>query len=400
MITDKLVAKIPSAYPGKVVKLHHKNDEMCQVGQPLLDMEVGDEVSVKDEIKKDEHKEAAKAPAPAPEKKKEPVQEKPVEAPKPAPVHDEAAEEKVYTTPAVRMMAKRLKVNLAQVKGTGRRGRVTKEDVLAFVEAGGKPQMTQEQPKIEKKPEAPLIPTRGDKLIKLTGFRKAMVRSMTDALTIPHESIEDVICMDNLRKVRKAYLDSNPGKKLTYLPFFIKAASCALSEFPMFNAFVNVQKGNEGAMSEYIEKAEHNISVAVDSPVGLLVPNLKSVQRKSILQINEEMRYLVERAKKAALTQDDLSNGTFTLSNIGNIGCIIGTPVIFRPQVAIMAIGKNRLLPDIKEVKGVKKIVPKEVSHVCLSADKRVVETADMIRFVNCFRQYLENLELLLLRLK
>ena len=134
MITDKLVAKIPAAYGGKIVKLNCKADEICQVGQALLDMEVGDDVNVKEDSHKEEPAPAAEPtpeqPAAAPETKKE----QPA-----APVIDEAAEAKVYTTHAVRLLAKRLKLSLAHIKGTGKRGRVTNDDFFAFVETGGQP---------------------------------------------------------------------------------------------------------------------------------------------------------------------------------------------------------------------------------------------------------------------
>lgn len=392
VITDKLVAKIPAAYGGKIVKLNCKADEICQVGQALLDMEVGDDVNVKE----DSHKEE---PAPA----AEPTPEKPAAAPETkkeqpaAPVIDEAAEAKVYTTHAVRLLAKRLKISLAQIKGTGKRGRVTKDDVFAFVETGGQP--AQKTKKVAKKVEAP-VAGKGDKLIKLTGIRRAMVKSMTDALEIPHETVQEELVMDNLDRVKNEYLAVNPKAKLTYLPFFMKAMSCALVEFPIINSLTTGPRDQNGLLVDYVEKAEHNISIAVDSPSGLLVPNIKSVQNKTILQLNEEVRQLISRARKSTVTQQDLSDGTITLSSIGGIGGIIGTPVIFRPQTALIAVGRTRQLPVFRTVKGIRKVFPSNVCTMCLAADRRVIEPVTITKFVVTFKKLIEDMDLLLLHLK
>jgi len=364
-------------------------------------MEVADDVKVKEEVKHEEAQEAPKAAEPEKAKAAEPV-------------HDSAADEKVYTTHAVRVLATKMKVNLSQVAGTGKHGRVTKEDVINFVEKGGKPQA--QKPKEEPKKETPKPQERvvkvgapkwemppiqkKDKVVKLVGIRRAMVKSMTEALQIPQEIIIDQVNVEALKKVRNDYNKVNPKKKITYLPMFMKAVSKALLDFPMLNAWTIGGKDADGYLDEYTEKKNHNISVAVDSPSGLLVPNVKSVQNKSILQLNDDLRALIDRAKKSALTQEDLSDGTTTLSNIGNIGCIIGSAVIFRPQTSIMAIGKTRTMPRYVEVNGVKKVVPQDIITISVTADRRVAETATVVRFINQVKQFLENPDILLLNLK
>jgi 2-oxoisovalerate dehydrogenase E2 component (dihydrolipoyl transacylase) len=306
-------------------------------------------------------------------------------------------EEAVYTTHAVRLLAHKLKVDITKVQGTGKRGRVTKEDILNFVETGGK--RVEVQAPGAPKLQAPVV-LKADKVVKLTGFRRAMAKSMTDSLTIPHHNIQDEFSIESMKKVRNAYLKANAGKKITFTPFFMKAFSSALTAYPVFNAISNPAKDDEGSIFEYVEKAEHNISVAVDTPVGLLVPNLKSVQRKSILQVNDELRELIERARKVTLTQDDLTNGTFTLSNIGNIGCITGSPVIFRPQVSIVALGQTRMVPRFYVEKGVSKMRPEEAITMSVSFDHRVIDGATGANFVRTVKQYLENMDILLLTLK
>ena len=397
VITDKLVAKIPSTYGGKVTKLNYKPDEICQVGQPLLEMEVGDDVKVKEEIKKEEH-------APAEHKPEPPKAEAPkVEAaPKAeAPKHEPAPGGKILATPTVRALAMEMKVDLKKVVPTGKGGRITKNDLLKYAESM---QAKPAAPVAEPTPVAPApapVATGQDKSVKLSGIRRAMVKSMTDALSIPPYNIQEEVFLDKLKHIRKVYTDANPKNKLTYLPFFIKAFSQAMLEFPLFNALVSPMTDKEGYITEYIEKAEHNISVAVDSPAGLLVPNLKSVQSKSIIQINEELKGLIERARKGSLTQADLTDGTFTFSNIGNIGGLTGAPMIFRPQVAIAATGRIRVVPDLLKLpNGEYTVVPRDSVIVTMSCDHRIIDGATGVRFLNLVKKYIENLDTLLLTLK
>ena len=297
-----------------------------------------------------------------------------------------------------------MKVDLKKVKATGKGGRITKDDVLKFAQAAKETPAAEPAPT----PAAPTAPKQApptvlaqDRVVKLSGMRKAMTKSMTDALCIPHYNIQDEFNIEKLRNVRKAFLDANPKMKITYLQFFIKAFSQAMLDFPVFNAVTNPALDKEGYIFEYIEKADHNISIAVDSPAGLVVPNLKAVQNKSILKINEEMRELIERARKGTLTQADLSDGTFTVSNIGNLGCITGAPVIFRPQTALGATGQTRIVPEfVKQANGEYTIRPKEIISMSLSCDHRVIDGATGARFIGMVKKYIENIDTLLLTLK
>jgi len=317
-----------------------------------------------------------------------------------------ASEGKVLATPAIRNLAQEMKVDLKKVKATGKGGRITKDDVLKYAQAAKEtpaeptPAPTHAPAPATPKQAAPTV-LEQDKIIKLSGMRKAMTKSMTDALTIPHYNIQDEFNIEKLKAARQAFIGANPKSKITYLPFFIKAFSQAMLEYPVFNAVTNPALDKEGYIYEYIEKADHNISIAVDSPAGLVVPNLKAVQNKSIVQINEEMKGLIDRARKGTLTQADLTEGTFTVSNIGNLGCITGAPVIFRPQTALAATGQTRLVPEfIKQANGEYAIRPREVVSVSLSCDHRVIDGATGARFINLVKKYIENIDILLLTLK
>lgn len=330
------MAKIPSSFAGKITKLHFKADEICQVGQPLLEMEVDDSVKAKEEVKKEEPAPAKAAPVETPPEVKK-VIEKVSVAPTPAPVQEKIIE-------------------------------IPKE----------------------------IINKREDKLVKLTGIRKAMGKSMTEAWTIPHYNTKESFDIAAMKKVRKVFAELYPKGKLTMIPIMVKAFSAALLQYPIFNSIVTQSKDDEGIVTEYIQKVDHNMSLAIDTPSGLLVPNLKSVQNKSVLQINEEFRQMVERGRSGKLTQEDLSDGTFTLSNIGNIGCITGTPVIFRPQVAIAAVGVIRTVPKYVDTK----ILPAEVIVATMSTDHRIIDGASTTKFLQCVKNYIENIESILLTMK
>ena len=398
------MAKIPSAYSGKIVKLNFKNDEICQVGQSLLDMEVGDDIKVKEEVAESKE-EAPKAEEPKPEPPKEEPKAKAAKAEAPA-------GGQVLATPAVRSLATEMKIDLAKVTPTGKGGRITKNDVLKYAES-----MKSGASAAPSAPAAPAAPSAGkaDKFIpiqipkalerdqpkKCTGIRRAMVKSMTDALSIPPYNLQEEVCIDEIKRIRKDYVKLHPGNKITYLPFFIKAFSQAMLEYPIFNAVTNPNVDSEGYIYEYIEKAEHNISIAIDSPAGLVVPNIKSVQNKSLLQINDEVRAVIERGRKGTLTHDDLHGGTFTLSSIGNIGSRVGTPVIFRPQVAIAAMcGMYKIPHFIKKPDGDYDVKPKEVMQLSLTCDHRIIDGATGARFITSVKNYIENINSLLLTLK
>eukprot|EP00826_Nyctotherus_ovalis_P061802 TRINITY_DN8838_c0_g1_i1.p1 TRINITY_DN8838_c0_g1~~TRINITY_DN8838_c0_g1_i1.p1 ORF type:complete len:342 (-),score=101.32 TRINITY_DN8838_c0_g1_i1:114-1139(-) len=341
-------------------------------------MEVGDDVAVKEEA----HREDAPAT--------EPPKAEPERREAPASVDDSM----VLTTHAVRLLAKRMNVNLTQVKGSGKRGRVTKEDVILFAESGGKPAKA-----AAKKPVKTEAPTAGkaDKVVKLTDARRAMVKAMTDGLSIPHESVQEEISFAKLDKVCKGFVKDG---SLQYVSFVVKAVSCALAQYPVLNTHATETRDNEGILVDYVEKADHNVSIALDTPSGLLTPSIKAVQTKSIMQINEEILQLMDKAKNATLTDSDLSDGTITVSSMRELGGIVAAPLIFRPQVASIFIGRGRLMPEFGKVKGATKVLPVEVSNVCVSADRRIVEPAVVTRFVNLIKQYIEELDMLLLNLK
>lgn len=297
--SDKASVTITSRFDGKIVKLYHKVDDIALVGKPLADFDVieeNDESSSSSSSSSDEE-----------------VSSKP-ETPQSVPttVADEIPKHKVLATPSVRRIAMEQKIDLTKVPATGRNGRVLKGDVLEYLNLI--PAGTQKShPTLLTVPPKLSAPTPADRVEPLKGVARAMVKTMTDALRIPHFAYCDEIEMNNLIKVRNILKEEaiKHGVKLTFMPFMIKAASLALSEYPILNASFD-----ETNLS-IVYKGAHNIGVAIASPQGLVVPNIKNVQNKSILQIAKDLNALQEKGQKGTLSPDDYANGTFSLSNIG-----------------------------------------------------------------------------------
>lgn len=235
----------------------------------------------------------------------------------------------VLATPATRHLIKSHKLNPKLIKPTGRNNRIMKGDVLNYMESMKNKsaeevihskEIPQEAPK-SAAPQAQKTQSSAvteDKVVKIIGFQKAMTKTMTQATSISSLLFTDEFNVDKLVKIRKE-INSTPGNKvkITYTPFLIKAISLALNDFPILNSLVNPKTGEDGYIYEYTLKADHNISIAIDGPEGLVVPNIKRVQDKSVLQIQKDLNFLKEKADAKRLTSDDLNNGTFTVSNIG-----------------------------------------------------------------------------------
>merc|ERR1712062_437802 len=205
-----------------------------------------------------------------------------------------------------------------------------------------------------------------------------------EALKIPHFGYKDEIDMTKLVELRKQFkkLGEKRGTKVTYMPVILKACSLGLTQYPILNS-------NFDPVKETITyKADHNIGVAMDTPQGLLVPNIKKIQTLSVFEIAEELNRLQELGIKGKLGESDLKSGTFSLSNIGSIGGTYAKPVIMPPQVAIGAIGRIQKLPRFDHHDTV---VAAHIMNVSWSADHRIIDGATMARFSNQMKTYVEN---------
>jgi len=255
-------------------------------------------------------------------------------------------------------------------------------------------------PKIMKPMSHKPIPTsmtssKSDHVEKIFGVKKAMVKKMSEANKVPQFGYSDEIILNELVNLRKELkpLAEKYGIKITYLPFILKATSLALlnPQSTCLNAYINAE------CTELTHKGSHNIGVAIDSAEGLIVPNIKCIDQKSILEIAKDLDELIMRGKNNQITNDDISGGTFTLSNIGAIGGTYCRPICFVPEVCIGALGTIKQFPRYN---GKNELYNASVMAVSWSADHRIIDGATVARFSNDFKMYLENPSSMLLHLK
>lgn len=210
-----------------------------------------------------------------------------------------------------------------------------------------------------------------------------MFKTMTKSLRIPHFLYADEIDFSGLSKLRHR------------LPFIIKAVSMAIHKYPILNARVDVDPSSSKPV--LVMRSQHNIGVAMDTPSGLLVPVIRNVSSLNILSIAAELNRLQSLATSGKLSSSDLTGGTITVSNIGNIGGTYVSPVIVEKEVAILGIGKIRTIPAFNEAK---QVVEKQVANFSWSADHRVVDGATMARAAEVIRGYVEDPESMVVNLR
>ncbi|EGZ15833.1 hypothetical protein PHYSODRAFT_334040 [Phytophthora sojae] len=407
--SDKATVEITSRYDGVVTKVHYEVGDMAKVGSTLIDIDVDEATAATVQgggkkkaspIPRAAPTPVAAAPTPTPVPAPAPV------APTPTPVQASTpvasripiaprrldSDEKFLTSPSVRRLAKEHNIDLHDVEGTGPQGRILKGDLLEYIRVlaaqpskpatsgGQKAAATTPPPAVD---GSNAVYLQQDTVVPLTPIQKMMAKSMNAALQVPHFGYADEIRMDALYDLRKELkpLAESRGVKLSFMPFIIKAASLALKHYPMLNATVNDTE------TELTLVAAHNISVAMDTPTGLIVPNVKNVQTKSIMEIAEDLNRLQQLAVAGKLAPADLTGGTFSISNIGSIGGTYMSPVLMVPQVAIGAIGQIQKLPRY-DAEG--NVEPVRLMNVSWSGDHRVIDGATMARFSNQWKAYLE----------
>jgi 2-oxoisovalerate dehydrogenase E2 component (dihydrolipoyl transacylase) len=297
-------------------------------------------------------------------------------------------------TPAVRHLMKELNVVISDVQGTGRDGRVTKEDVHRFVS-----QKTQQQPEAESlsittASTSQLGTAKQDQKLPLTPVQTQMFKIMTRSLNIPHFLYSCSADMTSVTSTRKKLNAMKASEKLTHLPFIIKATSLALQQHPLLNSALDTSDPKKPSLTY---RSSHNFGVAVDTPSGLLVPVLKDVQNLSIAQIAQQLRVLSEKARTGKLAPGDFSGASFTISNIGSVGGGVVAPIISEPQVAILGVGRSKVVPAFDEND---QLVRKEELVLSWSADHRVVDGAECARCAEKVKSLLEEPTAMLLEMR
>ena len=295
------------------------------------------------------------------------------------------------STPAVRHLIKELKLKVEDIKGTGKDGRVTKEDVQKHAER------MRPAPSVSV-PESPLpvsVPQQHkDKVRSLTAVQSGMFKQMTRSLSIPHFLYTDTVDLTALNTLRKRFNQTrSKEQRISLLPFIVKAVSMSLQQYPILNSHLDTSKEKP----HIIYKSQHNIGVAVDSPSGLLVPVVQNVQAHSIESLAAEISRLGALARAGKVTSADMSGATFTVSNIGSLGGTAVAPVVVSPQVGILAVGRTRPVPAFGEDG---EIVRKEECVFSWSADHRIIDGATAARCAESVRGLLENIESLLIKLR
>lgn len=420
---DKAVVEVPSPVKGKVIELKVTEGTVSVVGDPLIEFDVEGEIpNLPDHGHGDSHAaEAASAPAPA-EDKMEPgcdigsqvsananqSLETPMAQATATAVAAPIDRKHVLATPSVRKHAREKGVQLANVPGTGKLGRITREDVDRFA-AGGAAAPTAQAVAAPVATEAPAAAATGvtqaaaaptvhhapqagelEERVPLKGMRKAIAKAMVkSAYTAPHVTIFDEVDVTALVAMRK---DAKPlaeerGVKLTYLPMIVKAVVAGLKKFPELNASIDDEK------QEIIFKKYYNIGIATSTEDGLLVPVVKSADSKSIFTIAGEIGDLAKKARDRKATADELKGSTFSITNIGSAGGMFFTPIINHPEVAILGVGRISEKPVVKNGE----IVVGQMLHLSLSFDHRLVDGEPAQRFVNYVKQLLENPTLLVM---
>jgi pyruvate dehydrogenase E2 component (dihydrolipoamide acetyltransferase) len=310
-----------------------------------------------------------------------------------------AAGEKVRSSPLVRKIAKENDVDLTQVPATGAAGRVTKTDILGHLEGGVKPAPAAAAP-IAAPPAAPPAPAAPKpaapaaaqplpgELVPMTKMRAIIAQRMVESKrTSPHVHTVFKVDMTRIVKLRekeKNKFEQRNGVKLTYMPFITRAAIVALKKHPVVNAAV------QGDAILYNKNINIGIAVALDW--GLIVPVIKQTEEKNFLGIARAIVDLAERARNKKLNPDEVSGGTFTLTNSGIFGEQFGTPIINQPQAAILGIGGlNKEAEVVTDKDGQESIAIRSIQRFTLGFDHRIVDGADAGKFMSDFKAYLEN---------
>ncbi len=411
VMTDKAVVEIPAKNAGTVHRLYYAQGDIAKVHSALFALEVAGEVTTTSGT--DDESPSAKNNASsvvsqssvntqtngssqqsaqiAPSKFSDGEYEPPI-----------AIEGKVLASPAVRRVAREKNIDLSTVEGSGKKGRILKSDVLNLQHSNvdtSSQNTSSSAPSSSTAEKGDLNSTstvlKGSvRTEKVRGIQAAMAKQMSASVyTIPHFTVSDELVMDNLMALRKLLKPEFEAKnvKLSFMPFFVKAMSLALNEFPVINSQLN-----EDA-TEISYFADHNIGFAVDSKIGLLVPNIKRVQDLSLLDIAVQMQDIIEQARAGRVAGEHLKGGTISISNIGAIGGITATPVINKPEAAIVALGKTQKLPRFDDEGNVS---AQNIMAVNWSGDHRIIDGATMVRFNNLWMSYLTQPEKMLMHLK
>jgi 2-oxoglutarate dehydrogenase E2 component (dihydrolipoamide succinyltransferase) len=374
--TDKVDSEVPSPIAGKLIKQLFSEDDVVQVGDVIAIIETD-----------------------GAQPEEEPIEDIQLEPEIPAPVFSSIttepsqASERFYS-PLVKNIAAQEGIafsELESIQGTGAEGRLTKDDLLKYI-SGQKPSVETFVDPVPANSPAPVNVVQsvsgGDEIIEMDRMRKLIAEHMVmSKQTSPHVTsfVEaDVTNMVQWRDRVKKTFEARENEKITFTPIFVEAVTKAIKDFPMINVSLN---GNQ-----IIKKRDINIGMAAALPSGnLIVPVIKKADQLNLVGLTKAVNDLANRARISKLKPDETQGGTFTLTNVGSFGNIMGTPIINQPQVAILAVGAIKKKPAVLETEYGDVIAIRHMMFLSLSYDHRVVDGALGGSFVKRVAEYLEN---------
>ncbi|PWW00715.1 pyruvate dehydrogenase E2 component (dihydrolipoamide acetyltransferase) [Paenibacillus cellulosilyticus] len=392
---DKAIVEVPCPVEGKVVEVFAKDGQVCHVGEVVAVIDVEGELPEGATVAADSAP-AAEAPAAAPAAPA-------AQAAAPAP---QASGALVLATPSVRKYAREKGIDITTVTGSGKNGKVTREDIDAFVsggaapaaaaaatEAAAAPAAAEAPAAAASKPAAPVAAGdayRPEERVPFKGIRKVIANAMVKTVqTAPHVTLMDEVDVTELVALRAKYKPyaEKKGVKLTYLPFIVKALVAACREFPIMNSTL------DEAAQEIVLRKYYNIGIATDTENGLIVPVIEDADRKNIYSVASKISDLAVRGREGKLAANELRGSTITITNIGSAGGMFFTPILNFPEVAILGTGRISEKAVVKNGE----IVAAPVMALSLSFDHRLIDGATAQNFLNFIKKLLAQPELFIM---
>ena len=375
--SDKASMEIPAEVNGTVTEIAVAAGDEVKTGQILIKIEISDSTDaiMEEPVLSEETDQIATSPE----------KEKPPEVTLYPVIEDTSSTEKVFASPGVRRLARELGINLQIIKGSGPKGRITKDDLNGYIKlqmAISSGSIPAPQPVIDFSQWGDVEVQKLTKIKRITGKRLQQAWQL-----IPHVTqfdAADITDLDSLRKeVKKA--GAEKGIKVTFLPFLMKALSVVLKEMPEFNS--SLDHNNENL----VLKNYYHLGVAVDTPRGLTVPVVRDVDQKSVFELSDELMDLSSRARDKKLKPNELKGGTFTISSLGGIGGTGFSPIVNPPEVAIMGVSRSAWKEVYDKVS--REFVAKFIMPFSLSYDHRVIDGAAAAAFTSRFADVLSDLD-------
>ena len=339
VITEKVTVELPSPVNGKIIEIGPDSGKIVKVGETVVIIDDGSKTETNQEIQVPEIKNQIKNE-----------------------LRKNNENKKIIATPAVKRLAKELGINLIKVIGTGENGKIIEKDVKRF---------------------SKLQDSNNEERISIKGTRKTIAERLSKSShRVVQAWIMEEIDMNRVSELKTKLKDHrNKEIKLTYMPFIIKAVIESLKTNPKINASLDEET------NDIVIKRDFNIGIATDTEQGLVVPVIKKAQEKNIFELAKEINELVSLAKNNKLNIENLQGGTFTVTNIGSIGGISSIPIVNHPEVAILAV--NKIMKKV--VLWENEIIARDRVYLSLSFDHRVLDGADIARFLNSIKDYLQD---------